>query len=91
MRQTYALCRRFAIIDTLCREEAMSAYVLLGGKDVSKPTEGREHIEFHPTYRGAIDTIRYAGFSEVLEIVGTANPPHDLYEKGSRRCFLAVK
>jgi tRNA (mo5U34)-methyltransferase len=89
--QTYALCRRFAIIDTKCELEPVSAFLLLGEKDVNRPTEGSAAFELHPTYRGAIDTIRYAGFSEVIEIVGLADPPHPTYSNGTRRCFLAIK
>jgi 2-polyprenyl-3-methyl-5-hydroxy-6-metoxy-1,4-benzoquinol methylase len=91
IRQTYELCSRFAIIDTVCHIEAVSAYFLFGDKNTTNPTEGREEWEFHPTYRGAIDTIRYAGFSDVIEIVGHSDPPHPLYSEGLRRCFLAVK
>jgi 2-polyprenyl-3-methyl-5-hydroxy-6-metoxy-1,4-benzoquinol methylase len=91
IRQTYELCRRFAIIDTIVHYEPISAYVLMGDKNVNHAAEGREHWEFQPTYRGAIDTIRYAGFSEVYEILGEADPPHDLYANGNRRCFLAIK
>ena len=58
---------------------------------MNSPTEGREVLEFHPTYRGAIETIRSVGFSDVIEIVGKAKEPHDLYARGVRRCFLAVK
>jgi tRNA (mo5U34)-methyltransferase len=91
IRQTYELCRRFAIIDTVVHSEPVSAYILFGDKNVDHPAEGREEWEFHPTYRGAIDTIRYAGFSHVIEILGDADPPHPLYGNGSRRCFLAIK
>lgn len=91
IRQTYKLCRRFAIIDTVCDPEPVSGFMLLGDKDVTRPTEGPEEFELHPTYRGAIDTIRYAGFSEVVEIVGVADLPHNLYASGVRRCFLAIK
>jgi SAM-dependent methyltransferase len=91
IRQTYRLCRRFAIIDTIVHHEPISGYVLFGDKNIYKPAEGREAWEFHPTYRGAIDTIRYAGFSEVIEILGDADPPHDYYAAGGRRCFLAIK
>ena len=61
LEQTYALCRRFAIIDTLCHPEPVSAFMLLGNKDAASVSEGREAWEFQPTYRGAIDAIRYAG------------------------------
>jgi tRNA (mo5U34)-methyltransferase len=91
IRRTYELSRKFAIIDTICHHEPVSAYLLFGDKDVNKPGEGREDFEFHPTYRAAIDTIRYAGFSEIVEVVGVADPPHNLYASGQRRCFLAIK
>jgi SAM-dependent methyltransferase len=91
IRRTYELCREFAIIDTVCHREAVSGYFIFGNKDVDLPEEGREVYELHPTYRGAIDTIRYAGFREVYEVVGDAEKPHDLYRIGGRRCFLAVK
>ena len=90
IRQTYELCRRFAIIDTVTHREPISAYFLLDERDVSNPGEGRESYELHPTYRGAIDTIRYAGFRDVLEIVGDAEMP-EVYETGQRRCFLAIR
>ena len=69
MQRTYELCERFAIVDTICHEEPFSGFVLFDTKDASHPHEGRESWEFHPTYRGAIDALRYAGFREVIEIV----------------------
>jgi SAM-dependent methyltransferase len=91
LQQTYQLCRRFAIIDTICHTEPVSAFVLLGDKNTSSASEGREAWEFHPTYRGAIDAIRYAGFSDVIEVLGYGEVPHPLYDDGERRCFLAIK
>jgi tRNA (mo5U34)-methyltransferase len=91
VRRTYELCRQFAVIDTACHQEPVSAYLLFGDKDVKNPAEGREEFEFHPTYRAAIDTMRYAGFSEIFEVMGVADSPHELYAKGHRRCFLAIK
>jgi 2-polyprenyl-3-methyl-5-hydroxy-6-metoxy-1,4-benzoquinol methylase len=93
VQRTYELCRKFAVIDTVCHREPVSAYFLFSDKDVESRTEGRADWEFHPTYRGAIDTIRYAGFSRVVEVVGTHRPGarHPLYESGGRRCFVAFK
>lgn len=91
LRRTYELCRRFAIIDTVCHKEPVAAFLLFGDKDTDHPAEGRERWEFHPTYRGAIEAIRFAGFSEVIELVGITDNPHPLYSTGNRRCFLAVK
>jgi SAM-dependent methyltransferase len=91
IRQTYELCRHFAIIDTEVHREPVSAYFLVGDMDIANPGEGRESYEMRPTYRGAIDTIRYAGFRDVIEIVGDTETPHERYKIGSRRCFLAIK
>ena len=91
IRHTYELCRSFAIIDTMVHREPVSGYFLSGDIDVRNPGQGRESYELRPTYRGAIDTIRYAGFRDVIEIVGDAETPHEFYTIGSRRCFLAIK
>ena len=91
LRQTYELCRKFAVIDTTCHRPPFSGYLLTGDIDVDKLTEGRDEVELHPTYRGVIDSIRFAGFSDVFEIVGHADPPHPLYASGNRRCFVAIK
>jgi hypothetical protein len=91
LQQTFGLCRRFAIIDTICHTEPVSSFVLFGDKDASNAAEGRETWEFHPTYRGAIDAIRYAGFSDVVELIGYGEVPHPFYDQGRRRCFLAIK
>jgi tRNA (mo5U34)-methyltransferase len=91
LQRTYELCERFAIVDTICHEEPFSGFVLFDTKDANHPHEGRESWEFHPTYRGAIDALRYAGFREVVEIVATEETSSGLYRGGGRRCFLAVK
>ena len=91
MRRTYELCKRFAVVDTICHDEPFSGFVLFGAKDASHPHEGREEWEFHPTYRGAIDALRYAGFREIIEIVATEETAIGFYRDGGRRCFLAVK
>jgi len=91
MRRTYELCGRFAIVDTVVHREPVSAVFLVGDKNVDDPTEGRDDWELHPTYRATIEAIKYAGFSEVIEIVGRGEPAHPLYGDGRRRCFLAIK
>jgi SAM-dependent methyltransferase len=89
--RTYDLCSRFAIVDTVVHNEPLSAYVLFADKDVASRTEGRSEWEFHPTYRAVIDTMRFAGFAEVFELVSATRPRHHLYLHGQRRCFLGVK
>jgi SAM-dependent methyltransferase len=91
VQRTYEMCTRFAVLDTICHEEPFSGFVLFDAKDPSHPHEGRESWEFHPTYRGAIDALRYAGFREIVEIVATDDTAAGLYRGGARRCFLAVK
>lgn len=91
MRRTYELCRRFAIVDTVVHREPVSGFFLVGDKNVDDPTEGREDWELHPTYRGAIESLFYAGFAAVVEIVADRKPAHELYDRGQRRCFLAIK
>jgi 2-polyprenyl-3-methyl-5-hydroxy-6-metoxy-1,4-benzoquinol methylase len=91
LRQTYELCSRYAIIDSVCHTEPVAAFMLFGDKDNDHPFEGRDEWEFHPTYRGAIEAIRYAGFSDVIEIIGDSDLPHKAYAAGKRRCFLAIK
>ena len=91
VQRTYELCTRFAVLDTICHEEPFSGFVLFDAKDPSHPHEGRESWEFHPTYRGAIDALRYAGFREIVEIVADDETAAGLYRGGARRCFLAIK
>jgi 2-polyprenyl-3-methyl-5-hydroxy-6-metoxy-1,4-benzoquinol methylase len=91
IEQAFARCRAFAIIDTVCHTEPVSAFFVMGDKDVDNASEGKAAYEFHPTYRAVIDAIRHAGFAEVVEVTGRAERPHDLYASGNRRCFLAVK
>lgn len=91
LRRTYELCREFAVIDTTCHPEPISAYLIRSDKDVNRSVEGRERYELHPTYRGAIETMRFAGFSEIIEIVGTTTSVPERYARGVRRCFLALK
>jgi SAM-dependent methyltransferase len=93
LRRTYELCRHFAIVDSVCCVEPVSAYFVFGQKDVESATEGRDSFELHPTYRAVIDTIKWAGFRHVVEIVAGPNADfaHRLYVDGRRRCFLAIK
>jgi 2-polyprenyl-3-methyl-5-hydroxy-6-metoxy-1,4-benzoquinol methylase len=91
IEKTHALCRSFAVIDTVCHTEPVSAFFVMGDKNVHSTTEGKGAYELHPTYRAVIDTMRQVGFSEIFEVRGRAAEQHDLYAAGSRRCFLAIK
>jgi len=89
LRETFERCRRVAVIDTVCTLEPVAGFILVGDRDTDRPIEGRSHVELHPTYRGAIEMIHAAGFTEVIEIVGSSDRPHQAYATGTRRCFLA--
>jgi SAM-dependent methyltransferase len=91
LARTYEVCGSFAVIDTVCHSEPVSAYFVFGDKDVASRGEGRASYELHPTYRAAIETIRHAGFSEVFEVVARCDKRPQLYGRGERRCFLAIK
>lgn len=90
IRRTHQLCRQLAVVDTKTHWEPTAAYLLRSEVDIGRPTEGRDTVEFHPTYRAAIETILHAGFSDLVEVVGHSDPPHDMYANGNRRCFLAA-
>ena len=91
IEKTHALCRSFAVIDTVCHTEPVSAFFVMGDKNVHRTTEGKDVFELHPTYRAVIDTMRQVGFSEIFEVRGLAAEQHELYATGGRRCFLAIK
>jgi hypothetical protein len=59
--------------------------------DVDESVVTALQFELHLTHRGVVDSLRYADFSDVFEVVGHADPPHPLYATGDRRCFAAIK
>jgi 2-polyprenyl-3-methyl-5-hydroxy-6-metoxy-1,4-benzoquinol methylase len=91
MRDLFNCCNDFVIFDTMAHTDPLSAFHLIVNKDVGYSAEGETHYEFHPTYRAVIDTIKSAGFEEVIEVVGTDR--HDVlhYQHGVVRSFLAFK
>lgn len=91
MIRIHAMTRRVAVIDLVCNPDPVSLFVFLADKDTSIGSEGRDIVELHPTYRATIDLIRNVGFTEIVEITGSADPPHPYYENGFARCFLAFK
>lgn len=84
-------CDRFAVIDTVCHKEPISAYKVVGGKNTESAIEGTRSIEMQPTYRAVVDTMREVGFADVIEVVGTCDQPIELYSDFSRRCFIGFK
>ncbi|MDR7153352.1 hypothetical protein J2W40_000146 [Sphingobium xenophagum] len=91
LRDIYDRTEEFAIIDTVAQRHPFSGFEIVASRDVSSSLEGEASVEFSPTYRGMIDTIHAAGFTEVYEIVGScaAESPH--YRAYTTRSFLAVK
>lgn len=92
VRQTFDLCSEFAVIDTLCHKEPISAYIAAFNKDTAGRGEGRHTAEMHPTYRALIDTMHDAGFVDLLELTA-----HDgdcvagIYRQRKRRCIIGFK
>ena len=89
LRTCYEMTERFCVVDTITHKEPFSGYhVAL--KDDSISIEGDLNFELQPTYRGILDTIKAAGFLEVVEIVAPVDNV-DLYRDASRRCLVAFK
>lgn len=87
----YHHARQFAVIETVCHKRPISAYMVIGDKDVNVAIEGTRPIELQPTYRGLIDTMRQVGFKEIVEVVGHCDERIDLFSDFTRRCFIGFK
>jgi predicted RNA methylase len=87
----YRNCRKFAVIDTNCRKDPISAYYVVRDKNPESAIEGTRSIELLPTYRAVIDTMQEAGFKEIVEVVGTCDTPIFVYSGYTRRCFIGFK
>lgn len=82
---------RFAVIDTICHKQPLPAYMVVGDKNPKIAIEGTRRIEFQPTYRGLVETMRQVGFTKIVEVVGHCDAAVELYSDRSRRCFIAYK
>ncbi len=91
VRKTYDWCTDFAVIDTVCHKEPVSAYIAAFNKDTSRSGEGRYTAELHPTYRALIDTMHDAGFTDLIEVIGHSGRVAGVYEKRIRRCIIGFK
>jgi 2-polyprenyl-3-methyl-5-hydroxy-6-metoxy-1,4-benzoquinol methylase len=91
MRDLFNCCNDFVIFDTMAHNDPLSAFHLIVNKDVNYSAEGETHYEFHPTYRAVIDTIKSAGFDEVIEVIGTDRDKVPYYQEGVVRSFLLFK
>lgn len=87
----YRSASRFAVIESICHKEPISAYKVVGDRNVEVAIEGTRSIEFQPTYRGLIDTMRQVGFKTIIEVVGACDTPIELFSDGSRRCLIGFK
>ncbi len=91
VNKTYELCERFAVIDTICHKEPISAFITSFHKDTSRDAEGKFSVELHPTYRALIDTMYHAGFKQLIEVVAVSGRVSGFYETHERRCILGFK
>ncbi len=91
MRDLFNCCNDFVIFDTTAHADPLSAFHLIVNKDVNYSGEGETHYEFHPTYRAVIDTIKSAGFEEVIEVIGTDRHKVPHYQCGVLRSFFLFK
>jgi ubiquinone/menaquinone biosynthesis C-methylase UbiE len=95
---TYRLTRKVAVFDTLAHKEPFSGYIqaFISDEAIKRPGMGEQQIELHPTYRGLIDIIRFAGFKDLVEvapIIGDNYPAREkeAYYQGLRRTIIAFK
>jgi hypothetical protein len=95
---TYELTRRIAVFDTIAHKEPFSGYIqgFVSDQGFKRPGMGEQQIELHPTYRGLIDIIHFAGFEDLVEVVpiidaGYPAREKDTYYQGVRRTIIAFK
>lgn len=91
IERTYELCNRFAVIDTVCRKEPVSAFFAVYDKKIQRLGAGKQRVEFHPTYRALIDAMHFAGFREIVELVPTTGKISGMYAQHQRRCLVGFK
>lgn len=91
VRHTYDWCTDFAVIDTVCHKEPVSAYITGFNKDIRRSGEGSTRAELHPTYRALIDTMHDAGFVDLVELVADSGRVAGVYKECTRRCIIGFK
>jgi len=91
LKFVYRNTKYFAIIDTICHKEPLSALIVVCNKNVNSPVEGEESLEFTPTYRAMIDMIKESGFKEVVELIGVPDSYVDMYSEYNIRTFICFK
>lgn len=94
VRNTFRWCEDFAVIDTVCHQEPISAFIAAFNKDTDYHGEGTHSVELHPTYRALIDTMHDAGFIDLIELIADAGDDgraSDYYRNHIRRCIIGFK
>jgi len=82
------------VVDTVCHNEPVSAYIAAFNKDFTHHGEGSHSVELHPTYRALIDTMHDAGFVDLIELIADAGEDGraaDMYRHHIRRCIIGFK
>lgn len=95
---THALTRHVAVFDTLCHKEPFSGFInaYINDQQIKRSGMGAQQIELHPTYRGLVDLIHFAGFRNLIEVapvIGAEYPDREKehYYVGHRRTIIAFK
>lgn len=91
MKKTYDLCTDFAVVDTVCHREPISAFIASYGKDNEHFGEGKFTAELQPTYRALIDIMHHVGFKFVVELVADTGRVSGFYRDHVRRCVIGFK
>jgi SAM-dependent methyltransferase len=91
LQRTYDWCTDFAVVDTVCHRDPVSAFLPRFNKDPHQPGEGRYEIELHPTYRALVDTMHHVGFRNLVELVAVSGRVSGLYRDSVRRCIIGFK
>lgn len=89
LRSCFEATGRFCVVDTITHSEPVSAFHVVG-KDPGISIEGDLAFELQPTYRGIIDTMRLAGFRDIVELDAPTDDI-ELYADGSRRCLVGFR
>jgi 2-polyprenyl-3-methyl-5-hydroxy-6-metoxy-1,4-benzoquinol methylase len=98
VKTTYRLTKKIAVFDTLAHKDPFSGYIqaFISDQAIKRSGMGSQQVELHPTYRGLIDLIRFAGFKDLIEIKPVLGEnffevEKDHYYQGNRRTIIAFK
>lgn len=91
VRDLYASCNEFLVLDCAAAKDPVSTFFLVMHKNTTYSAEGESHYEFQPTYRALVDLLMSVGFETVIEVVGSRASEVWGYQEGITRTFLAFK